>query len=278
MPLAPRSHGALALFLLAALVPAAVPEARAAIVISEFAHRGPSAALDEFVELYNTGDNAVDISGYKLQYKQASGGAFSDRATLPANSIIPGRGFFLIASTGYVGSPAADYVSGDWTSGMADNGHARILNAFSVEVDKVGWGSADSPEGAAAPSHGASANNNSVERKANGSSTAALLATGGAHELLGNGQDTNNNANDFVLQSNGRRPQNSANSPEPAFASGGNGTGVVGIQPATANATRSASSTRSSCRSSRTPPTRSPGSRSRCRRRSAGPIRSLRSS
>lgn len=229
----------LAVLALAAVVPATVPAARAAghVVISEFATRGPSAATDEFVELYNPNDNAVDISGWKLQYKSTSGTMWNDRAILPANSSIPAHGFFLLANTSYVVTVTPDYSSGLWGSGqgMADNGHERIIDASAVEVDKVGWGSAIDPEGgSAAPNHGTSANGNSVERKANASSTADLLATGGAHALLGNGQDTNVNGSDFVVQTHGRNPQNSSNGPEPAFSSGGNGTGRASVQPGVA--------------------------------------------
>lgn len=219
------------------LVPAALPQAQAAVnhvVISEFATRGPSAATDEFVELYNPTSGPVSLSGWKLQYKSASGTTWSDRAILPANATIPAHGFYLIVNTSYVGSVAADYSSGLWTSGtgMADSGHERLLDASSLEVDKVGYGTAIDPEGSPAPNHGTSANGNSVERKALATSTADSLAAGGAHRLLGNGQDTNSNAADFVFQSHGRDPQNSSNPPEPAFASGGNGTGRVSVSPA----------------------------------------------
>src|SRR5258706_16232894 len=118
---------------------------------------------------------------------------------------------------------------------MADQGHVRIIDASSVEVDKVGWGTAIDPEGGVdAPNHGTTANNNSVERKALASSTADSLAAGGAHELLGNGQDTNNNGADYVFQSHGRNPQNSSTAPEPTFASGGNGSGRASIPPSPA--------------------------------------------
>jgi phosphatidylserine/phosphatidylglycerophosphate/cardiolipin synthase-like enzyme len=126
---------------------------------------------------------------------------------------------------------------------MADNGHERIIDASSVEVDKVGWGTAVNPEGgAAAPNHGTSANGNSVERKADATSTAALLATGGAQQLLGNGQDTNNNGADFVTQTNGRNPQNSSNAPEPTFSAGGNGTGRAKTDLATVYTSRAVNS------------------------------------
>ncbi|TMQ51228.1 MAG: T9SS type A sorting domain-containing protein [Candidatus Eisenbacteria bacterium] len=233
----PRFSRALAVLAIPTLMSAAATDARAAthVVISEFATRGSSSATDEFVELYNPTDNAIDISGWKQQYKSASGTTWSDRAILPANSSIPARGFFLIANTSYVGSVTPDYTSSLWTSGtgMADNGHVRIIDASAVEVDKVGWGSAIDPEGGStAPNHGTSANGNSVERKAQASSTADSLAAGGAHALLGNGQDTNVNGADFVTQTHGRNPQNSSNAPEPAFSGGGNGTGRASVQPA----------------------------------------------
>lgn len=236
----PRSCRRLLAFALAAVIPVAIPAARAAtnhVVISEFATRGPSSATDEFVELYNPTGAAIDLSGWKLQYSSTSNGTtWSDRAILPANSSIPAHGFFLIANqTSYAGGATPDHTSSLWTSGtgMADNGHERIIDASAVEVDKVGWGTAVNPEGgAAAPNHGTSANGNSVERKAIVTSTADSLASGGAHALLGNGQDTNNNASDYVTQTHGRNPQNSLNSPEPSFSAGGNGTGRASVEPA----------------------------------------------
>jgi phosphatidylserine/phosphatidylglycerophosphate/cardiolipin synthase-like enzyme len=224
---------------LALLFVAAPPAGAAAnhVVISEFATRGPSSATDEFVELYNPTANAVPIAGWKLQYKSATGSTFADRAILPAGASIPAHGFYLIANQSYVPGTTPDYTSSLWNSGtgMADNGHERIIDNAAVQVDLVGWGSANAPEGASpAPNHGTSANSNSVERKALASSTADSLAAGGAHELQGNGQDTDVNGSDYVVQTHGRHPQNSLNPPEPAFSSGGNGTGVVTVSPATA--------------------------------------------
>src|SRR5882724_12333857 len=92
--------------LLAAPIPALVSVARAVVnhvVISEFATRGPTAATDEFIELYNPTDNPINMSGWKLQYKSATGALWNDRATLPANATIPGRAFYLIANTSYLG-------------------------------------------------------------------------------------------------------------------------------------------------------------------------------
>jgi phosphatidylserine/phosphatidylglycerophosphate/cardiolipin synthase-like enzyme len=233
----PRFSCALASFAILASIMVAIPQARAVathVVISEFATRGPSAALDEFAELYNPTDSPVDIGGWKLQYKSATGTTWSDRAVLPAGSTVPAHGFFLIAPTAYTGSTAPDNYGSAWTTGLADNGHLRIIDVALVDVDRVGWGTAIDPEGGStAPNHGTSGNGNSVERKASVSSTAATLATGGAEEFAGNGQDTDVNGSDFVAQTNGRHPQNSSNPPEPAFAAGGNGTGRGSVVPAT---------------------------------------------
>jgi phosphatidylserine/phosphatidylglycerophosphate/cardiolipin synthase-like enzyme len=243
----PRLSSALAMLAIPALMLAVVPPAGAVanhVVISEFATRGPSSATDEFVELYNPTDNAIDISGWKLQYSAATNGTtWSDRAILPANSSIAAHGFFLLVNSAgtYSSSATPDYTSGLWGSGqgMADNGHERMIDTSAVEVDKVGWGTAVNPEGSAAPNHGISANGNSVERKAISTSTADSLAAGGAHQLLGNGQDTNNNSADYVTQTHGRNPQNSSNPPEPTFVVGGNGTGRASIAPVSVYTSRS---------------------------------------
>jgi len=216
---------------ISALFPAAIPAAPAAathVVISELSTRW-STGTDEFVELYNPTSSAVSLAGWKMQYKAALGSSFTDKLTLSAGASIPAHGFFLLAATGsYTGATTPDAT---FASGLADNGHVRILDASAVEVDRVGWGTADSPEGgSAAPAPSATS---TIERKASAGSTATSLWTGGTEELAGNGQDTNVNGSDFVSQTYGRHPQNSANAPEPAFSSGGNGTGRGSAAPAT---------------------------------------------
>ncbi len=227
------------LLLLALFAPVAAFAAANHVVISEFASRGPTSATDEFVELYNPTSAPISLSGWKLQYKSQAGTTWNDRATLPSNASIPAHGFYLIANQTYIGTVTPDFTSTAWGSGtgISDNAHVHLIDASSVEVDKVGWGTAIDPEGGvAAPNHGTTANGNSVERKALSGSTADSLATGGAHALLGNGQDTNVNGSDFVAQTHGRSPQNTGSAPEPALSSGGNGTGRVSAAPAIAYA------------------------------------------
>lgn len=74
-----------------------------------------------------------------------------------------------------------------------------------MAVDKVAWGSGNSPEGTAAPNHPAVGG--SLERKALSTSTSATMAAGGADASFGNGWDSNNNSADFVTRAI-RQPQN----------------------------------------------------------------------
>ena len=189
------------------------------VVISEFAVNGPGGADDEFIELYNPTDMEVDMSGWKLQYKAATTGTYTGSYTLPANSKIAARGYFLVVSTLYSGTmtvPAnATYPS---NAGMAlggSVGHVRLgmpgvstAKTDAQAVDTVGYGStADSAEGSPiTPVHGSGG---SFERKAVSTSTAATMASSGADALRGNSHDSNNNASDFVLRTT-RQPQNAS--------------------------------------------------------------------
>ncbi len=244
-----RSFRAVFTLAVLALVTVAIPAARAAathVVISEYATRGTT-AYDEYVELYNPTANAIDLSGWKLQYKSATGSSYSDRATLSAGATIAAHGFYLItppinATTGYAGTVTPDLASAAWTTGLSDaGGHVHIIDASSVEVDRVGWGTANAPEGGSvAPTM--TVGTVSIERKALATSTADLLWTGGADALLGNGQDTDVNGSDFVYQSHGRNQQNTASAIEPAFANGGNGTGRATVTPSVVYTNRSLAS------------------------------------
>ncbi|QDE83691.1 lamin tail domain-containing protein [Myxococcus xanthus] len=197
------------------------------IVISEFAPAGPGGAGDEFIELYNPTSSAVDISGWKLQYKSATGTTgYNSSFALPAGSVIAPRSYFLVVSTGYASS-SGNTVTGNanWGGTIAmggSAGHVRLgypemalTDAITspLVVDTVGYGSnANQPEGtriAAVPPVAGS-----YERKASAASTAATMVVGGADELLGNGHDSNDNSADFILRPT-RQPQNASSAAEP---------------------------------------------------------------
>ncbi|MFY2561988.1 lamin tail domain-containing protein [Corallococcus terminator] len=181
------------------------------VVISEFSGGMTANARDEFVELYNPTSAAVDLSGWQLSYRSAAGPNYSTTYTIPAGRSIPSHGYFLLVGTAYSGAVAADATHNiDAASSTTGGGHIRLQRLSGtvyVDVDRIGYGTGNAPEGTAAPSHPASGG--SLERKAVVTSTNTTMAVGGTHATRGNGQDTENNSADFVTRAT-RQPQNSA--------------------------------------------------------------------
>ncbi len=186
------------------------------VVISEVSGGNGSgnAATDEFIELYNPTNADVNIGNWRVQYKSATGSNYNASYTIPAGTFIQAHGYFLLGGANYSGPVARDLSYGstiDVSASTTAGGHVRIgpgltTNVNDVAVDKVAWGTGNSPEGTAAPSHPAVGG--SLERKALSTSTSATMAVGGADALAGNGWDTDNNGADFVTRAV-RQPQNS---------------------------------------------------------------------
>jgi hypothetical protein len=177
-------------------------------------------ATDEFVELYNPMSFEISLAGWVLQYASATGTSYGGSYTFPANVKIRPKGYYLVAGANYAGAVARDAeYSFDMSASTTGGGHVRIglpgLGTNKTDdtktVDKVGYGTANSPEGAAAPSHPAAGG--SLERKAVSSATSATMAAGGADALRGNGYDSDDNSKDFVTRAT-RDPQNSSSTTE----------------------------------------------------------------
>ncbi|HYO69489.1 MAG TPA: lamin tail domain-containing protein, partial [Archangium sp.] len=194
------------------------------VVISEFAPQGTgptgTVATNEFIELYNPTNAEVDLAGWVVQYKSATGTSYSSSFPLPAGAKIASRGYYLVVAGGYLGAVAGDANYGT-TFGMAagatGGGHVRLgkpgtTSAINDElvVDTVGYGSGNSPEGVAITPMAAVAG--SFERKAFVTSTLESMATG-ADAAKGNGYDSDDNSVDFLLRAT-RDPQNSASPTE----------------------------------------------------------------
>ena len=126
-------------------------ESLAEVKINELQTDGTT-SQDEFVELYNGGSAAADISGCKLVYRTASGTSDIVLATVPASTTIPAGGFYLFGGTDYAGAATADQTfSVDLNAG--DGGLALRYPSGAI-VDLVGYGSPTNGffEGTAAPS------------------------------------------------------------------------------------------------------------------------------
>lgn len=167
------------------------------IVISQIQIAGVT-ANDEFVELYNPTNVSVNLEGWRLTRKTASSSAQTNLVASLSGTMQP-HGYFLIANPASpLATGAADTVYSASSSAITTNNTILLYSdAGTTLVDKVGFGGASDNE--VAPFASNPANNQSLTRKATSTSDATSLNNGGSEVTLGNGYDTDNNANNFVL-------------------------------------------------------------------------------
>jgi uncharacterized protein (TIGR03437 family) len=156
---------------------------------------------NDFIELFNRGNAAVDINGWTIQYASASGSSW-DRAPL-TGSIQPGQYYLLQLAQGNGGTsalPAADVTGG--LSLSATSGKVALVTgstlltgtspSTSQIVDFVGYGEANASESRP---------------------TAALTNTTAAIRRSGGCVDTNDNQTDFTTGPPSPRNSRSASAP-----------------------------------------------------------------
>ena len=191
----PRVRITLVLLFAAALlvVPAARSVSADMVVSQVYAGGGNSGATytNDFVELFNRGSSAIDLSSWSVQYASASGTTW--QVTPLAGSVQPGRYFLVqLASAAAIGAPLPT-PDATGTTNMANTGGKVALvrgstaltcgatagscSADVLVADLIGYGSATDFEGSGAAS-------------ALGNTTAALRAGDGC-------TDTDSNASDF---------------------------------------------------------------------------------
>jgi uncharacterized protein len=182
---------------------------RGAVVINEVYGGGGNSGAPydhDFVELYNNGATAQNLSGLVIQYAAATSAFTTNQniiATLTSVSLDPGHYYVVAAGTGgAVGSPVPADLQGSGVNMSASAGKVRLTtnvtdtNSF---VDLIGYGSTASAWEGTGPAPGGS-NTTSLQRNALG-------------------LDTNNNNADFTAAG----PTPGTAIPEPA------GIGLVGI-------------------------------------------------
>ncbi|MDO8462939.1 MAG: lamin tail domain-containing protein [bacterium] len=145
---------------------------------------GGDAAVDEYVEISNIGDGAVNLEGWRLAKRTAGGSESNLLTAFPAITIAAGAGVTIAHPSGSFAS-TADAVYSTAESLAADNTvvlYAPLADGVRPVADLVGWGGASSFEGSATqqPTAGSV-----LERKPGGDA--------------GHGQDTDDNGADFVV-------------------------------------------------------------------------------
>ncbi len=170
------------------------------LVLAEVVTGGASAS-DEYVEIYNAAAVATDLGGCELIYVTASGATTTRKAAFdPPLMLAPGAHLLVANSAGAYG-PLADAT---YTGGLSgDGGSLALRHVGGAVIDAVSWGTASNAyvEGAVAPAPPA---RSSLERRPGGAA--------------GNWEDTNDNASDWMVQSN-PIPQSLASTPVPAPSS-----------------------------------------------------------
>lgn len=168
------------------------------VLISEILTGTSTGAGQEFVELYNPTPTAINLSGWKIEYKSATS------TNMPSNwnkkADLSGQ---IDAQSYYLVAPKSNYPDSDseWSSTLATSGgHIRLVDGTGKVIDLLGYGNANSPEGSAAI---APAPGQSIER-----------LPGKTDPYSGNAQDTNDNAKDFLIRVD-PEPQNSKSEIEP---------------------------------------------------------------
>ena len=204
------------------------------VVISELYVGGNSGSglyYSDYVELYNSSESDINVSGWTIQYASETGNFASQ--TFQLNGIIKSKSFFLIEGTtthsngGAVLPVSADNVStlqfnrnGGKVALVSDNTPLTGTNPTTSNiVDLIGYGS--SVNGFEGTKLNTFTNLTSAERKAFSTSTASTMAIGGADEFAGNAYDSNNNSTDFVIRTT-PQPQNSSSPTEPVNTNGPN--------------------------------------------------------
>jgi hypothetical protein len=169
-------------------------------VLAEAVTGGVSAS-DEYVEIYNAGAVATDLGGCELVYLTASGATTTRKAAFDSPLMLAPGAHLLVANSAGAYAPLAD---GTYTGGLAADGGSLVLrHVGGAVIDALSWGTASNAyvESAVAPAPPA---RSSLERRPGGAA--------------GNWVDTNDNASDWVVQSN-PLPQSLASTPVPAPSS-----------------------------------------------------------
>ncbi|HEX2194158.1 MAG TPA: lamin tail domain-containing protein [Candidatus Limnocylindria bacterium] len=205
------------------------------LVVSEVQTGGASAS-DEFIEIYNPSTSALSLEGLEAIYVSASGATISRKAAWPAGApVVPPGGHVLIANEAGAHAAAADVA---YANGLAATGGSvaiRIQGAGTA-LDALGWGNAANAWMEGAPAAAVAAGH-SLERLPGGAAAS--------------GQDTNDNATDFVDRSL-PDPQNAAApaipvepTPQPSSSGDASPTAIETSAPTASGSGQSASPTAS---------------------------------
>lgn len=117
-------------------------KAETSIIISQVQITGGAGKTgNDFVELYNNSDAAINLKGYRLVKRTANGSVDTSLKSWTADACVPPKGYYLWANSDFTSiSPAADITTSGTVS--ADNGVALRKgdeNTGAI-IDAISWG------------------------------------------------------------------------------------------------------------------------------------------
>lgn len=106
------------------------------ILISEVQTGTEESASQEFIEIYNNGPSEIDISGWSLYYKSATGTSWVKKATINTKALASGE--FYVFSANMPGDIS-------YSSTLSQTGgNIQIRDKSGAVKDTLGWGNANS--------------------------------------------------------------------------------------------------------------------------------------
>ena len=166
------------------------PAASASVVVNEVSVRGPNGMLDEFIEIRNISNNAVELADYQIKvYDQRN--VLVNTIVVPEGIVLQPRGnlgqFLVLTSQNFSGTILDEtYVVPTVANGegIPNQGGVAIFNPTGAKIDGVAFSSA-----ATSAREGAAALPETVVTEPLGASSGRdILST-----------DTDNNRTDFAL-------------------------------------------------------------------------------
>jgi hypothetical protein len=166
--------------------------ARAAVIINEFVYDDNSTDEREYVELYNTGPGAVDISGWTVTGRDPT--TVNPSATIPAATSLGAGAYYVLSNAGVLNSNqtvAANFLENDIESIELRDVSGALIDAVMYETNK---GIAGNLTGSGLPAEvgpGIFGNNGGFTPDLPG------LNTTMSNGRFVDGRDTNNNGRDW---------------------------------------------------------------------------------
>ncbi len=120
------------------------------VVINEIMTADQNSTKNEFIELYNQGSQDVDLAGFRLVKKTASGSESTLVSSAKFVGIIKSHGYFVIAYPDFKNSVETDLVYSSASYSIADDNTVLLYDENGEMIDKVGYGGASDFETKAA--------------------------------------------------------------------------------------------------------------------------------